>query len=248
MAELEFQFSEIDDEIRMTTELAKDFLDPSSLYVLRQLQTSLEQIRGCKTGRSRRWCISENQPLCTETSRGAYEIGGHGRHSVFAKVTSVWEIEPLGQHNQGSLTKRRFALAGKASTMVRILEGSARDAGQQLAMWRMEIGDENSPGCHFHVQVLGESDDYPFPHSLCIPRLPNLFVTPMSVLDFVLGELFQEDWSKHRGGGTSIAKQWNKLQSQRFVRLLKWKTAEAETKGTAWIALKTAKPPANLFG
>jgi len=56
---------------------------------------------------------------------------------------------------------KSFRVTGNASTKVSILQ-SREDGREQLAMWRFEIGHDTAPGCHFHVQVLGESADPPF--------------------------------------------------------------------------------------
>ena len=69
-----------------------------------------------------------------------------------------------------------FEVAGLASTKLRILDAVSDDE-TELAMWRVELGDQQSPGCYFHTQILGQSDVPPFPHSVCIPRLPTLFAT-----------------------------------------------------------------------
>src|SRR5436190_1532122 len=78
----------------------------------------------------------------------------------------------------------------------------------EIAMWRMEVGDARSPGCHFHVQVLGEAEVAPFPKSLSVPRLPAVHSTPPAVIEFVLGELFQATWDKHVAARSVHVKRW----------------------------------------
>jgi hypothetical protein len=248
MARLEFRFSDVREEIDSAVRVASRFIAPSAAIVLPALRANLDNIRERPEGKPWKWEIPESLPLSTVTSWGEYECGGGGQLPVFARVSSVWEIEPLGPHNTGSQRHRKFAVAGLASTKVRILEGEAETPGDELAMWRMEIGDERSPGCCFHTQVLGESDDPPFPKCLPVPRLPGLFLTPMSVLEFVLAELFQDEWKRHAARDTSHMLTWRRIQAQRLASLLDWEVDQVRhSTGAAWTALKSAKPPADLF-
>ena len=140
----------------------------------------------------------------------------------------------------------RFALTGKTSTRVRI--HSAADSAE-IAMWRMEIGDSESPGCHFHVQVRGELDDIPFPKALSVPRLPSLHTSPLCVLEFVLSELFQRRWDERVAEEARHLERWAPIQRQRFSRILAWqiKTLRERAIGSPWVALKREKPEPDLF-
>jgi len=248
MATIEFTFSEIDEEIDALSKVAAGFIAKRSSRVLGDLRTMLNGIRSAPAGRSHFWNIPEGGPLCTEPSWGDYEPGSEGQHNVFASVTSTWQIEPLGQHNPGSRPHRKFTLVGIASTRIRIIKGTPDEPQEELAMWRMEVGDDASPGCHFHVQVLGEQDVPPFPHSLSIPRLPGLAITPMAAFEFVVGELFQDKWREHAGNETNDMKRWQPIQRRRLIRLLQWQKAAVENaSGSPWTALKIAKPEADLF-
>jgi hypothetical protein len=246
MARLQFRFKDMAAEIHAAEKVADKFLAPVSAGVLPALSAHLEIIRVLPTGEPQTWSIPEHLPLCTKTSHGEYDRRG-GRN-VFAQISCVWDIEPLGDHNLASRTHRKFALSGIASTKVRIMEGQAEAPCQELAMWRVEIGDDMSPGCCFHMQVLGQSEDPPFPSSVPVPRFPALFLTPMSVLEFVLGELFQETWRKHAAWDTSSMQSWRVIQRLRLGRLLCWKAEQVKhSVGPPWTALKSAKPPENLF-
>lgn len=246
MARLKFLFADIAAEINAVAMVADKFIARGSAKVLPRLTADLEVIRSRPMGNHLPWSIPENLPLCTTTSHGQYDR--HGGRDVFAEISSIWQIEPLEDHNAASIRHREFALAGLASTKVRIIEGQADAPGQELAMWRVEIGDERSPGCCFHVQVLGQSEDPPFPSSVPVPRFPALFLTPMSVLEFVLGELFQETWRKHAARDTPPMQSWREIQRLRLGRLLSWKAEQVKhSVGPPWTALKSAKPPENLF-
>jgi len=248
MAQLQFLFRDFVSEIDTIDKVTKKFIAPNSSGVFGMLKYNLEQIRGLPSGHSYRWGISQDLPLCTETSWGEYEIGCGGRDPIFAQIMSVWQIAPLGLSNPGSRVHRKFALTGQASTRVRLFHGSADEPGEELAMWRMEVGDDASPGCHFHVQVLGEKENPPFPHFLSVPRFPGMIMTPMAVLEFVLGELFQEKWKAHAAHETSAIKQWQSIQRDRLCCILKWQNEQVKSLlGSPWTALKWAKPPTDLF-
>jgi hypothetical protein len=248
MPPLHFSFQEFDTEIDAIAKIAENFLSPTSGHVLSNLKDNLEQIRSSKAGRTYTWGISDKFPLMTKMSSGDYEPQSHGELFVHASISSVWDIEPLGNHNPGSYPSRKFALAGKASTRVRLYEGEPEIPGRELAMWKMDIGDDRSPGCHFHVQVLGENEEPPFPHTLPVPRFPSLLMTPMSVLEFVLAELFQDEWKRHVAGSNPFVQRWQPIQKNWIGKLLKWQYNELmRLGGSPWTSLKGAKPEFDLF-
>lgn len=247
MPPLEFLFQEMEDGIVAISRVAHRFLNPYSPHVFESLRYSLEEIRTASRGDVYRWEIAKDSPIRTVTSEGAYNPDAKGGPRVSAAITSCWEISPLGARNVKSWPNRRFALAGQATTRVTIFE-ETDDGRDEIAMWRMDIGDDNSPGCHFHVQVLGESDFPPFPHSLPVPRLPALMFTPMSAIEYVLGELFQDEWRMHSLAEDADMARWRTLQRRWLGNSLSWQRSCLDSlTGSPWVALKRAKPPANLF-
>lgn len=238
---VKFRFSEVREEIRAMSEIADGFIAPGSKLVLDRLAISLDNIRASRGAALENWGIPADAPLVTVPSEGGYEPGGGGGHVVFAELSSTWEIRCIP-----ALKKSRepdyFAVEGIASTRVRVC---TEDSGErrELAMWRMEMGDENSPGCHFHVQILGETDDVPFPHSLSIPRLPSIVLTPASVLEFVLGEMFQDEWKQEAARETGAMNRWRPIQTRRLRALFEWYAAKVESSfGSPWTFLKGVKP------
>lgn len=242
MPQLEFAFQEIIAEIKAFSRVARDYIAPQSFGVLPQLWTTLEEIQQLNGGTQVNWGITQAYPLRTVVSEGQYEPNGGGHHHLFAEMTSTWEIAPRGPRRHPG---RNFALVGNASTRVRLIDARSSTS---LAVWRMEIGDDASPGCHFHVQVLGEDPDGPFPNTLSVPRFPGILVTPMVALEFVLAELFQDEWKEHAAHETADMNRWRPIQSNRLSRLLEWKRDEARrVTGSPWTALKWAKPLSSLF-
>ncbi len=250
MPPLQFDFDESLSEIQAIRDVASDFIDIESReIVLQKLARDLEVIRTFSQGTAASWAIAQAKPLRTTMSYGGYERGDGGQHNVFGEVSSTWTIAPADP----AATKRRpaktFAVVGNASVCIRIKE--SRPEGQrELAMWRLELGADDAPGCFFHTQVLGESGrvEPPFPHSLSVPRLPALAFTPAAALEFVIGELFQEAWREHASKETPGMNRWRNVQQVRFMRLLWWKYERVrQSAGSPWAALKRSKPPIDLF-
>lgn len=246
MADLSFGFIPFLRELDAIQELAGKLLERHALdVVLPQYKAQIESLRSTPVTGTSRFVISDEDPITTRPNGGSHESGGKGV-AIFATVSSVWEVIRVPP-NKKSRPADEFRLAGNASTRVRIYR-TEDGAVTEWAMWRMEIGDEASPGCHFHVQVLGESADPPFPKLLPVPRLPSLIITPASVLEFVLGELFQVQWEKEMLRQEAALDRWTPVQQHRMRRLLDWHLGLVEKGPSPWLAMKKAKPSGDLFG
>ena len=116
-------------------------------------------------------------------------------------------------------------------------------------MWRAEVGDAASPGCHFHVQIAGDKEDPPFPKALDVPRLPGFFVTPATVVEYVLGELFQREWLEHLATRGADLNRWWPIQQRRLCAVLQWQldVVRDASGSSPWATLKRQKPQAGLF-
>jgi len=244
--QLRFEFVDLAQEIEVLRSIARPFIDPKSVRSLHQLSEDLEGLWSAAPNRDLQWQLGD---LWTMVSDGEYEPGDRkGARQVLACISGTWDVRPVGVSSQKvkERQKRLLEFYGRASTRVRLFH--ADDTSTQFAMWRMELGDANSPGCYFHVQVLGEEEVPPFPLSVSVPRFPTVFVTPMGALEFVFGELFQDRWAKTVMENSSNVQRWNGFQRRRLRQLLKWQCDTVENTLTSpWIALKTEKPDATLF-
>jgi hypothetical protein len=184
-------------------------------------------------------------------SDGKYETDGNGKHSVYATLSSIWQVSiPAvnGRTPKKGIQQSYFEVIGKASTRISVFAHRAHGAPDELARWRFEIGDSVSPGCHFHAQVLGEDNDQIFPKSMSVPRLPNMLFTPMDALEFVLAELFQDEWARHVARENDAIRNWAGCQKDRLIKLLKWQQDRLEkNSGSPWTSLKAAKPHVHLL-
>ena len=184
------------------------------------------------------------RPLHTRPSEGEYEAGSRqGGEKIYAVISGTWKLRRLGNHKS---PKRKIEFCGNASTKIELY--ASDEPCKRLAMWRLELGADDAPGCYIHAQILGDSDDPPFPKSVPIPRLPSIFVTPMSAVEFVLGELFQDKWAQRTSRSTGDTQIWQKYQRQWLERLFSWyKGAVEGSSSSPWMALKAAKPDGKLF-
>ena len=248
MSSLEFFFQDVLDEVQAIARVANAFIQPSSAMVLDELHSSLESVRDEAGTRIVRWGIGERFPLRTIVSHGGYQANDEGEHNVFAEITSAWDIQRIAPAKR-SQRAQRFRLVGLASTRVRLWQAAPGGCqGPCLGVFRMEIGDAASPGCHFHTQILGETNFGPFPKSMDVPRLPGLLATPPAILEFTLGELFQEGWAAHVLSQTPAMLRWAPIQKRRLRAVLAWQAGVvAGAPSSPWSTLKLAKPESDLF-
>jgi len=122
----------------------------------------------------------------------------------------------------------------------------AGDGGEVVASWDFDIGDHQSPGCHFHAKFSPPSEeDRVLFKDVDVPRLPSLIFMPTDALEFVIGELWQDEWRKMAASGTKEIEEWRRYPRDRFERLFAWYSSELRnTRGTPWAQLKCAKPDA----
>jgi hypothetical protein len=242
-----FGIAQMLQELESARKLTRAFTQNGD-HVFSQLKTQLESLQDESSPQSVDWGIPRSTPLRSIQSAGEHEIGGRGIH-VFAEFSFVWHIKRIPRARRKEPAKE-FQIRGVASTVARIFEVAASGTqGAEIAMWRIEIGDDNSPGCHFHMQILGEENDGPFPKRLSVPRFPTCLTSPMAALEFLLAELFQEKWQKNVSYETDALRSWRAIQRQRLGKLLDWqsKTVSELNHVSPWSALKFAKPPVDIF-
>ena len=241
-------FSSVDmrTEIDNMRLLAKGFLEPDSYERVipawkRHLETFMCQPPGAQT----KWEIREDDAIKTVHSEGHYEKRGRKGKTVFGEVSGVWDIRipslPRTKKQKATGTKS-FVLLGLASIVIKV---KAKSSGDEIVKWTLDVGDHDSPGCHFHTQLGGEIGGQQFP----VPRLPTLLHTPMDALEFLLSEIFQSKWAQHASQvGLPAVQIWSKCQRERLVNLLNWQKSEIEqARAAPWTLFKGKKPPANLF-
>lgn len=235
---IRFSFADFRGELNTLKSIGRNFLDRNALFTLDSLVHQLDQIQLDRGNRTISFEIPEDNPLRTKVSMD-FEGSNRRAPAVVGTISWKWNVRPVGDGRRNPL---EFEVSGLASTKLRILDAETEDEAE-LAMWRVELGDYQSPGCYFHTQVLGESESSPFPHRLCVPRLPTLFATPMAAVEYLIGELFQDKWEQHAAGDRDDVRYWNSIQKKRLKELLSWKLERIENcQGSPWVAMKRAKP------
>jgi hypothetical protein len=246
---VEFSFAETFRELGAIQQLARAYLSVEGPTVLDMFRGGLEGYADADHDNAFSWSIPEDFPLRTIASVGAYEPDAKGEHTLSASLTAIWDIRKVG----GPQAKT-FQISGRCSTRVRLIVTAAGkwkdqdEAERQLAMWRTEVAVPSSPGCFFHTQILGESKEGQFPHSLTVPRLPDLLITPAALIEFVLGELFQDQWRRTIAEARDVLGVWRGVQRNRLEQLLLWQLDLVKTsRGSPWADLKRGQPPNRLF-
>ena len=232
MAGFRFKIAELEREILAMEALGKGFFDSETSWVLEHLRKDLQSIA---TAPEQKTYILELQCLRTMPSDQYDRRVGKDIHAV---ITGIWQLRRSGT--------REIEFCGKASTRIELY--GSNDSETRLAMWRFELGAEDSPGCYIHAQILGDCSNPPFPKWLPIPRLPSIFITPMSTVEFVLGELFQKDWAQVVASNNEHVNHWRGIQSDRLQKLFTWYKDQIENaESSPWMALKKAKPEDSMF-
>lgn len=234
MSGFRFKIAELQREAKALKAMGADFLDTQTSWALDQFSSNLQSIGGVREGTTRTLKL---QSLRT-TPTTNYEHGRRGGgKEIFAVISGTWDLKPL--------RRRKIEFCGIASTRIELY--TSDEPTKRLAMWRLELGAHDSPGCFIHAQILGDLDDPPFPKSVPIPRLPSIFITPMSAIEFALGELFQDEWAKVTAENTDDAQFWRALQRKRLQHLFSWYQSKLTRSGlSAWMTLKTLKPDDTL--
>lgn len=226
---LKFRSSALIQELEFVKRASEKYLTNS--WVLDDLEAASKRGLKGQVGSTFRWEIPQDKPLRTKTSYGDYARDGEGGLNVFATLSFIWNMRVVS--GGANAVVEPFDLT---STEIKLFKELPGDACSLLAHWNFDVADLASPGCHFHLQVhwpIGSEV------SLDVPRVPVPMVLPTDALEFILGELFQTDWPKHR---TSHGV--NTHQRSRMARMLEWMHEQLSESGAPWLALKALKPQA----
>ena len=241
-----FPFNEVIRECELMKTYAKHVLDRLTLGILDETKGTLENIqsRG-PTDKTSRWEIREARPLRTIVSAGESQPDAKCKHHVWALFSFVWEIRPLDEGEWKG--RKHFLLDGKASTLISVMERH-EETERCVARWTVDVGDHQSPGTHFHVQ-LNHFNEPPFPTTFDVPRLPALAMSPFLAMESAISELFQDRWKKHSIADNKDTRTWRAIHRPRLERFLHWQASRIHPKivGSPWTALKTARPAPDML-
>lgn len=232
-------------------QLSASFLRDDSIPILWELHSNLQELQSYSG--PVQLVVKPDRPIITRISSGEYEKGRNrkGRYSIYAELCFVWELRPLAKQSSQK-GRRRVQVSGLASTVTKLYK-SENESSSKIAHWRLEFGDNDSPGSYFHAQIpetLNKSRSHDmWPKWLPVPRIPVPPFTPMLALEYVLGEIFQDEWSDHLNqiSDRNIVGQWYNIQRKRLKRYYEWQQEEVDGSASPLIALKEAKPKPEIF-
>lgn len=227
--------------------LARPFLESedSNWGPIEQWLSDLRSLRDSRSTQAFGWSIDERNPIRTEISENGYERADRKCKfkDVRGELSCVWEIRKENPRDRGF-----FILAGQASTKLKVLDVSQNGGRGLLAQWQFEVGNHQSPGCHFHVGILQCDASRPFPEGLSVPRLPGILVTPMDSLEYLLGEIFQDKWEQRASEHRNDVLDWAGCQRRRLGGLLQWYGERIKNAGgSPWTFLKRCRPEIGIF-
>ena len=239
MAGLQFRSAALIKETIAFKGIASRFLESADSWILDELVSRLRQIESANDQRARTLQFERLRTKASKCYEAWPKVGGV---PIRAQMSGIWNLRRVASGKSGDPKVVEFS--GKASTVVELFE---EGSSEHLAMWRIELGAPDSPGCYFHVHLENRHQP-PFAKGIPIPRLPSIFVTPMATMEFVLGELFQKKWDKATSKNLTPQTDWRSIQQDRLCRLLEWQRDQVRQAGPSpWMALKDAKPNAGLF-
>jgi hypothetical protein len=234
MAELEFLASDLRRELIDLADFAQTFLEGDSIGLLKQAASQVEN--AVTYGGPATMRVEDQRPIRTIPTT-AYG----GAEPLWAEVSWIWELSRVAR-------SKHLRLVGKATSRIRV-KRKAANLAEEVAMWRMEVGNEGAPGCHFHVQVRGELQDLPFPEWMSVPRLPGHLMTPPMAVEFAISELFQSKWTEASTVQRHSLQDWAGIQHKRFLSVFDWqrrRLTESPYVGSPLTALKHWKPDSQL--
>jgi hypothetical protein len=251
-----FRVADLQQQMKDMAKIAERFLEPGSRNKLAEAANQLDLIydelrtrarafrhhrklpRPCDT-----WRIDE--PIVTKWNEGKHEKDGRRGPPLQGSLRFVWTL--------GYAEQNRVELVELASTEMKINllgKGTNDDVSTEAEIrevlgWHVDVvTNDNPPGPTVHVQLDNQE-------RIPVPRFPTVLFAPADCLDFLLGELFQNEWTRHQQGHNQL-KRFAPGQRDRLTRLLRghldW-LAEPQMKSSkrsAWIHLKDA-PVGNVL-
>jgi hypothetical protein len=235
---MKFKIADLQRQMNEIAEIASEYLDRGSKEKLKDAARNVKFISKQPTGK---WQIDRSDPIKTIPSWGACEKDGKGK-DLQGWMSFVWGMK----RGRNGIVE----LNGKASTVITIheIEKNGRSyrlkhaESEWLQRWNIDVvTDEGAPGPAIHAQISNRAN-------VPVPRLPSILFTPADCLDFLLGELFQENWEEHLAGHSHTAS-FAVSQQDRMQRLLKEHDSRLQDRGrlSAWTNFKKGRPTDDLF-
>lgn len=246
-AGFEFRFSDTLQEIEQIKRLARTFLDRDTFaFVIPDWQTKLQQFQLQDSVDRKLWDIPSDAPIRTKPVDGDLVPQKHCGIKLHGEISTTWTISATRGTKKHRRRPETFTLlsSSPSSTKVCLVE---TEQSRTLAEWHFDVvSNKQAPGSAFHTQIKWALPD-PLSSDLDIPRFPNMMVTPMDAVVFVLGELFQEKWTKHVTSKLSY-NELGSLQAKRLTKALRWYLDKISGMSVIpWIVFADNRPGSELF-
>lgn len=231
---LKFNLSKFQQELISCNKVAYRYIEPKSKY---KLTSAIDQLRSMpvSTKGAYSWKINKNTPLKIQCNKGNHEISGAGK-KLQGRLSFKWRLRKINTQT--------LELVGNASTIVAIHEiADSKVKDCHVLKWNVDVvTSSDAPGPAFHIQI-DNRENVP------VPRFPSLLFSPADCLDFLLGELFQDEWKMHQLDKHTETRRFAAAQNSRLYRLLDSQKNELNkpASSSAWIALKNWKPADDIF-
>jgi hypothetical protein len=237
------RFKNVHEELLAFRKVVEKKLAPDARDILSRLASDLEQI--AQATRLKTWKTARE--IRTLNSDGGHQRdhSGHGR-SLHGSISFKWDIEPLGNKGPKNQPLSRYFVLRNSSVRISLING----AEEEVARWDFDVGDDRSPGCHFHAKF-AEADEGRRERfqDIDVPRLPTVIFMPTDAIEFVLGELWQDEWRELAMSSAAEVNEWRRYPQDRLCRMLEWylEVIKKGLTGTPWAQLKQAKPDPRRF-
>lgn len=244
MHEVRYKMSSLTQELLQMLQLAIQFLEPAGPQPA-QILSPLQNIR---TDRPFPWRVTPDNPIRTKATRAYQGRGkGDGQLLVSGELSFVFVGQAVPEHAVAGKTPGRgtrrdiFRVTENASMLVQVRD----DHDRVVARWNFDVAHTEHPtGPVFHVDLA--SDVFPmedgakaFPKSLPIPRFLSCVCTPGEALDFMLYELFQEQWDRVRSAEAGRAMHAISGHRRRCSEMLRGLSVAAQEGG--WSGVKSTR-------
>jgi hypothetical protein len=239
---LKLGYAQVETELTAFRPLARHCLTDTSVQALDQWLADLVSTASIK---SERVCtVKTSSVLSTRSNDGKHQKASSV--SLFGEIEFTWDIIP--EAPKSKLAAAKHFLLENASIRLAICEQREAGGHDTLASWTFDIGNQESPGCHFHAKYddagVGASTN------IDIPRLPTLVVMPTDAMAFLFGELWQKQWSIDLVTDLrDPASRWRSWPRDRLAAVLSAfvKCINEDTGLIPWAAFKAYKPGSDLL-
>ena len=226
--------AKLQQELNFCHTLASQYFERESKFKLKNAADQLDFISKSPIS-TYKWQIDKANPLQIKCNDGHHEISGAGKN-LQGRISFIWGLRKINTQT--------LELVGNASTIVAIHECTDSEVkDDHILKWKVDVATKpDAPGPAFHIQI----DN---PENVPVPRFPSLLFSPADCLDFLLGELFQDEWKSHQLNKFIDTRRFAAAQRSRLCSLLDSQKSELNkpANSSAWIALKNWEPADDTF-